>query len=119
MTLLSNASEESNETPTISFSVLDSFGTFGKPNAIVKPVRRLESTEEPTVSGNSEMTGTTMLIDTTQTATATNDMDNFSKQLDVKLKHLQASDKKSSSKNVIIFELFSCRRKTSWNFFLH
>lgn len=113
MTLLSNATEESNENTAVSFSVLDSFGTFGKPNAIVRPVRRLESTEEPTVIGNSEMTGATMLIDTTQAATATNDMDNFSKQLDVKLKYLQASDKKSSSKNVIMFELFYWRCKTN------
>lgn len=107
MTLLSNASDEPNDNPTVSFSVLDSFGNFGKPNAIVRPVRRMESTEEPTVIGNTEMTGASMLIDTTQAATAVNnELENFTKQLDVKLKHLQASDKKSSSKNVIIFVIF-------------
>lgn len=98
MTLLSNTLDESIENQTIAFTVLnvESFGTFGKPNAIVRPVRRLESTEE-SITGQM----TVGAIDAKEAVNTFNEMDSFTKQLDMKLKNLQP-DKKNSSKNVII-----------------
>lgn len=121
MTLLSNAAEESSEkaAAVVSFTVLNAdatFGNYGKPNAIVRPVRRMGSTDEPSqhqhqqqlqesqrptapdndAGDDSEMTAA--LVDTTESM-ANKDMDNFAQQLDLKLRGLQHS-KKTSSKNV-------------------
>lgn len=117
MTLLSNAFEETTSATAVSFSVLNAdttFGNYGKPNAIVRPVRRMESIDEPQQqdhrrpvggnSGGSEMTAA--LLDTAETM-ASNNMDIFANQLDMKLKGLHHTDKKNSSKNVIILIFFS------------
>lgn len=122
MTLLSNAYEETNEKPTtssaaVSFSVINAdtaaFGNYGKPNAIVRPVRRMESTDEPQQQDQQRPVGgdvgggevTAALVDSAESMA--NDMDTFARHLDSKLKGLQHTDKKSSSKNVIILALFS------------
>lgn len=97
MTLLSSASEESIENPTVSVQNVELFGVFGKPNAIVRPVRRMEPNEES--MHTVEMT--TVPVNSMEPTDASIDMYHFTKHLEVKLKNLQ-SDKRMTSKIVII-----------------
>lgn len=112
-------------TTTVSFLILNgdaTYGGYGKPNtAIVRPVRRMEPADEPQPQASAqsglqrssygananEMSAVlvdTMAADDDDTM-ANKEMDNFARQLDMKLKGLQGPTKKSSSKNVIF--LFS------------
>lgn len=102
MPSLSLPSEGSSENATSAFTVLtsDNFGMFGKPNAIVRPIRRLEPTED-TRMGQDDATRSFTNQPNEQTKLASFEMGRFAKELDFKLKNLQ-SDKKLSSKNVII-----------------
>lgn len=86
---------------------LDPFGGYGKPNAIVRPVRRNELNDEMI---QSSLQPSQPLPTTTQMNNGNTRNDDpkkiqrdvefsFTKELDFKLKHLQR-DKKASSKNV-------------------
>lgn len=99
------AAVDTNSTaPTVTVvNVADNFGTFhGKPNAIVRPVRRYESIDEmfqPLENGqqlNEHQAPTAVQIASKKIQ---HEIDIFSKELDLKLKHLQ-KDKRISSKNV-------------------
>lgn len=89
------------------FNLSEQFGSYGKPNAIVRPVRRNESNDEMI---QSSLQPPTLSLPPTHmnNANAPNidskklqreDDFSFVKELDFKLKHLQW-DKKASSKNV-------------------
>lgn len=87
--------------------VSDQFGSYGKPNAIVRPVRRNDLNDQMIQSSSQPPPP---LLPTTQmnNGNARNDESkkiqrdvefSFTKELDFQLKHLQR-DKKASSKNV-------------------
>lgn len=97
MTLFSSASEESIENPTVSAQNVELFGVFGKPNAIVRPVRRMEPQQES--KSLVEMAAASQ--NHTEPVDVSTDLQHFSKQLEVKLKNLH-SDKRNTSKIVII-----------------
>lgn len=86
----------------------DHYGPYGKPNAIVRPVRRNESHEmilppanevnRPASTGQS----TPKIANNPAKTNKKRKIDTFTKELDNKLRHLQP-DHKISSKNVTLF----------------
>lgn len=86
----------------------DNYGTYGKPNAIVRPVRRNEPTEmtlpqanEVNIPASNQSTPKVIV----PAKYKKHEIDTFTKELDNKLRHLQ-KDKKTSSKNVTIVIIF-------------
>lgn len=89
------------------FNLFDQFGSYGKPNAIVRPVRRNELNDE--MIQTSSQPPTLSLPPTHMNNANVPNIDSkkpqrdgdfsFAKELDFKLKHLQC-DIKASSKNV-------------------
>lgn len=86
---------------------VDSYGPYGKPNAIVRPVRRNEP-DEMVVPQSNEVALPASNQSTPKVnvpaKTKRREIDTFTKELDNKLRHLQR-DKTPSSKNV---KLISC-----------
>lgn len=92
--------------PNAIFSVvpinLDDYGPYGKPNAIVRPLRRNEPNEMIVPEANvanvpaSDQSSPKVNV---PAKCRKREIDTFSKELDNKLRHLQ-KDKKTSSKNV-------------------
>lgn len=86
----------------IPISKADDYGPYGKPNAIVRPVRRNEPNEmilpeanEANLPASSQSTPKVIV----PVKSKKREIDTFTKELDNKLRHLQ-KDKKASSKNV-------------------
>lgn len=113
----------SNTVPVTILNVSDQFGSYGKPNAIVRPVRRIESLDEMIQPPASSLPPSTQMNNATLARNDRHESDSkkiqrevdffFTKELDFKLKHLQR-DKKASSKNVNFhfkFESFSGNRR--------
>lgn len=80
----------------------DDYGPYGKPNAIVRPLRRHESNEmilpeanEANVPASNESSPKVIV----PVKNRKREIDTFTKELDNKLRHLQ-KDKQTSSKNV-------------------
>lgn len=111
--LESQSSDDLGDTRTSSFTVLnpaDSLSLYGKPNAIVRPVRRGDLTEynRNTEDNKSlqDLNSQNDITDRKMTKSSDNeDIKDFSKELDYKLKKLQ-KENKSSSKNVNIMLSF-------------
>lgn len=89
---------------------VENFSTYGKPNAIVRPViRKNESTDEMTLPHTiepnhpaSEQSNIAFKQDYSSGRFRKKEIDTFARELDIKLKYLQ-KDKKTTSKNVMIF----------------
>lgn len=86
---------------------VENFATYGKPNAIVRPVvRRYDLTDEMSLpqfhDTNVPVTGQPTANNIKQDSPVKyekKEVDSFARELDIKLKYLQ-KDKKTSSKNV-------------------
>lgn len=98
----------SNAVPSTILNVSDQFGSYGKPNAIVRPVRRNDLNDQmiqsmlqpPTLSlPSTHMNNGNVRNNESKTGILRDVEFSFTKELDIKLKHLQ-TDKKASSKNV-------------------
>lgn len=87
----------------------NNFAPYGKPNAIVRPVRRIElidemeSSSSPSNETNTTTTATikpqqSIKVDLTKNTKQPSEIDSFTKELDFKLKHIQIE--KKTSKNV-------------------
>lgn len=102
-------------TPDAIFAVVpinpDSYGPYGKPNAIVRPLRRNETPEMTLPQANeanlpaSSNHSSPKTVDIPPKTNKKRKIDTFTKELDNKLRHLQHN--KISSKNVNPFHNFS------------
>lgn len=85
----------------------DTYGPYGKPNAIVRPVRRNESNEMTLPQANdvnipaSSGQSTPKTVEIPPKTNKKRKIDTFTKELDNNLRHLQHT--KASSKNVKLF----------------
>lgn len=100
----------------------DDYGPYGKPNAIVRPVRRNESNidtmilPEATAANQPASNQSTPKVNV-PAKNKRREIDTFTKELDNKLRHLQ-KDKKPSLKNVK-FIIFLLLFLFAYNFFFH
>lgn len=102
---INNSNNNHNNNNNTNNSNTDDYGPYGKPNAIVRPVRRNEPNTDTMILP--EANGATNLPASNQSTPKVNvpaktkrrEIDTFTKELDNKLRHLQ-KDKKPSSKNV-------------------
>lgn len=78
----------------------DNLLTYGKPNAIVRPIRRRDPSEG---RDNEDNVDDNFNLDKNTNTKSNNELGNFTKELDLKLKRLQKDTKKNSSLNVNIF----------------
>lgn len=99
----------------------DDYGPYGKPNAIVRPLRRNEPNEMIVPEANAANVPATNQSTPKVNVPAKcrkREIDTFSKELDNKLRHLQ-KDKKTSSKNVNLRIFFFCPPKRfAWSCFV-
>lgn len=104
-------------TPDAIFSIVpintDTYGPYGKPNAIVRPLRRNESIEMTLPQANdvqipaSSGQSTPKAVDIPPKTNKKRKIDTFTKELDNNLRHLRyLQHTKNSSKNVTLLNLF-------------